>query len=269
MSNMQKLLNVVDFVLRGMFVALWFLLTSFVMLTLAVLSYFLQWPFERTDPTLGYYFARMLGFGALRILRWSVVVENAERLQQFQPCIFVANHQSNFDIITYTALYQKNTVAIGKKELSRVPVFGFFFKAAGNILIDRANSKNALAELKRVQERAQSHQLSIWIFPEGTRNKGSLKLLPFKKGAFHLARGLGVNIVPIVHSPLHLYFDKKNLRFIPTQIKIRVLEPIMASEIQQHYADDLEKLIELVHSRMQHSVSSGEVRCESGAVPQR
>jgi lysophosphatidate acyltransferase len=107
---------------------------------------------------------------------------------------------------------------MAKKELQWAPLLGQYMSLSGAVFVDRSNNKDALKALAaagddmkskgvskifpdRSQTIYQTHftQVSLWVFPEGTRSSSeSPNLLPFKKGAFHLAVQAGVPIVPVV-----------------------------------------------------------------------
>lgn len=113
-----------------------------------------------------------------------------------QNCIYVANHQNNYDIVMAAYVVQPNTVTIGKKSIIWIPLFGQLYWLAGNLLIDRNNSTRAYNTLTNIINSIKKQNISIWVFPEGTRSRG-LGLLPFKTGAFYIAIAAGVPIVPI------------------------------------------------------------------------
>ena len=71
------------------------------------------------------------------LLGWRVTVENRGRLAESAPAVLMATHKSNLDIVVYGELFPRRAVVIGKKEIEKIPVFGWFFRAAGNILLDR------------------------------------------------------------------------------------------------------------------------------------
>ena len=101
-----------------------------------------------------------------------------------QPCVFIANHQHNLDLILSASLVPFKTFGIGKKSIKWLPIFGTAYWLAGNILIDRKNRASALASMREVEKSVQRKGISVWIMPEGTRSKGR-GLLPFqKKGPF-------------------------------------------------------------------------------------
>jgi 1-acyl-sn-glycerol-3-phosphate acyltransferase len=80
-----------------------------------------------------------------------------------------------------------------------MPLFGQLYWLTGNILIDRANRSKAVGTIDQVVTSLKESDVSVWMFPEGTRSRGR-GLLPFKTGAFHAAIGAGLPIIPIVCS---------------------------------------------------------------------
>ena len=135
------------------------------------------------------------------LLGWRVTVEDRAHVADSAPAVLMASHKSNLDIVVYGGLYPKRAVVIGKKEIAKIPVFGWFFRATGNILLDRKDLQSAIASIAAAAARVREEKISVWVFPEGHRNGGPT-LLPFKKGAFHLAIAAQVPIVPIVCTPL-------------------------------------------------------------------
>jgi lysophosphatidate acyltransferase len=82
------------------------------------------------------------------------------------------------------------------------------------IFLDRSNRDSAVASAKKAAEDIHKQQTSVWIFPEGTRgHPREINMLPFKKGAFHMAVQAGVPIVPIVIANYNHLYDSKAKRF--------------------------------------------------------
>jgi 1-acyl-sn-glycerol-3-phosphate acyltransferase len=159
------------------------------------------------------------------------------------PCIYLANHQNNFDLFTHTAAVPKGTVSLGKKSLAWMPFFGQIYWLSGNILIDRKNRHSAFDTMAKTVEKIKSSCLSVWIFPEGTRSRGR-GLLPFKAGAFHTAIAAGVPVVPVIASSQ----SKINLnRWDNGTVIIEMMAPIATAEYEK---SDVKSLSSLVHSRM-------------------
>jgi 1-acyl-sn-glycerol-3-phosphate acyltransferase len=115
------------------------------------------------------------------------------------PCIYLSNHQNNFDLFTHTSAVPTGTVSLGKKSLAWMPLFGQIYWLSGNILIDRNNRNSAFDTMTKTIEKMKKDLLSVWIFPEGTRSRGR-GLLPFKVGAFHTAIAAQVPVVPVLAS---------------------------------------------------------------------
>lgn len=113
--------------------------------------------------------------------------------------VYIANHQNTWDLFTVSAAVTPKVVTVGKKSLLWIPLFGQIYWLTGNILIDRFNRTKAVGTIEQVIRKMKQSDLSVWMFPEGTRSRGR-GLLPFKTGAFHTAVGAGTPIIPIVCS---------------------------------------------------------------------
>ena len=88
---------------------------------------------------------------------------------------------------------------MAKKSLQWTPLLGLYMILAGTVFIERADQKKAIQSLKDAGETMRKRHTSLWIFPEGTRSmREHNDMLPFKKGAFHLAVNAQVPIIPIV-----------------------------------------------------------------------
>jgi len=110
--------------------------------------------------------------------------------------MFIANHTSMVDIMLMLACIKNPFVFVGKKELARIPLFGFFYKRTC-ILVDRSSEKSRKAVFIRAQRRLESG-LSICIFPEGGVPDHNIVLDDFKDGAFRLAINHQIPIVPLI-----------------------------------------------------------------------
>ncbi|MFN2385851.1 MAG: lysophospholipid acyltransferase family protein [Thermoanaerobaculia bacterium] len=172
-----------------------------------------------------YMYGRVFCRGLVRLMGWTIDVAGRERMDAARPCVFVANHQSFLDVVTFGSIFPPRTVSAGKREIGRIPVFGWFYRLSGNLVIDRDHPRGALASLQAAAETIREENLSVWFMPEGHRNTGP-GLLPFKSGAFRLAGAAGVPIVPIVASPLSALADPSQWRARRGTLRVRVLEPV-------------------------------------------
>ena len=109
--------------------------------------------------------------------------------------MFIANHTSMVDIMLMLVSVKNPFVFVGKKELAKIPLFGFFYKRTC-ILVDRNSAKSRHAVFLRAQRRLQQG-LSICIFPEGGVPEEHIILDEFKDGAFRLAINHQIPVVPI------------------------------------------------------------------------
>lgn len=124
------------------------------------------------------------------------------------------------------------------------PLFGQLYVLAKHIRIDRSNPSAAIQSLKEAAHAIVKDNLSLIIFPEGTRSQNG-RLLPFKKGFVHMALQSRLPIVPIVLSGTHRAWRKGSLHIRPAPITVKYLPPISTSDWT---ADKLDDYIKMVHN---------------------
>lgn len=170
-------------------------------------------------------------------LYWGVKFEyeNEERLSPNETSIIIANHQDTQDMFFAESAIRHGTVSLGKWEVIYIPFIGQLFYLAGNIMIKRSNKEKAQKALSLAAKKVVDSNLSLLIFPEGTRNWG--KPLPFKLGAFKLAIEAGVPIQPVCYSLRDKTMDYSKYR--SGTIKIKCLDPISTKGLTQDDAIDL------------------------------
>ncbi|MBV9772992.1 MAG: 1-acyl-sn-glycerol-3-phosphate acyltransferase [Gemmatimonadetes bacterium] len=174
-------------------------------------------------------------------------VTGEHNLHDHRPCIFVGNHQSILDVPILGQVFAPGSVVIAKKELRKIPFFGWLYAVTGNILIDRADNTSAVGRLKEAEEALTERRVAVWIFPEGTRGSETGRMLPFKKGAFYMGIATGAPLVPVVVSPLKPGLDIGARRLRPTHVEVRVLDPIPTAGLTE---DDLPALMRETRRRM-------------------
>src|SRR5512140_1186523 len=114
--------------------------------------------------------ARVYSRAMQRVLGWRIEAEGLERLAQVTPSVVMARHQSNLDVVVYGEIFPRGAIAIGKKELERIPLFGWLWTATGNVLIDRRTVPAAMEAIRAAAEAAKAVGVSVWVAPEGHRN---------------------------------------------------------------------------------------------------
>ena len=146
------------------------------------------------------------------------------RLDPDRPYVFMPNHASMVDIWAVFVAIPSSFRFIAKKQLSRIPLFGWAMSAGRFIFIDRQNPLAARRTMDEAARRIRAGQ-SVVIFPEGTRTRDG-RLGPFKKGGFHLAIDSGAAIVPVaIHGSRELMPRGSALLRAGT-VRVEVGEPI-------------------------------------------
>ncbi|KAK8147976.1 1-acylglycerol-3-phosphate O-acyltransferase [Beauveria asiatica] len=160
-----------------------------------------------------------------------------------RPAVFIGNHQTELDVLMLGAVFPKYCSVTGKRSLKHIPFLGWFMTLSGSIFIDRTNSKDARQAMQGAADEIKARKQSVYMFPEGTRSYSKEPtLLPFKKGAFHLAVQAGVPIVPcVVANYSHLLYPKE-YRFnagTSTDMPCQVLDPIPTKNLTSADVDEL------------------------------
>ena len=142
----------------------------------------------------------LLGMGCPQKIFWE------EKLVKGKSYMLVANHTSMFDIMLMLRISKNPFVFVGKKELVKIPLFGFFYKRVC-IMVDREDSRSRTGVYRRAQRRI-NQGLSICIFPEGGVPEEDVLLDDFKDGAFKMAIAHNIPVVPMT-----FYDNKKRFSF--------------------------------------------------------
>lgn len=226
-------------------VRLLLLAISLVVISVSVCLYCLVRPFRRNTV---FHAARLLG-SLSKIIGLTVEVRVPFSVQELGPVVYICNHQNSYDIFTISNAVQPHTVSIGKKSLKWIPFFGQMYWLTGNILIDRDNRNKAMNTIAQTAKKINDRQLSVWLFPEGTRSNGR-GLLPFKTGAFRTALQAGVPMVPVCASNLHGTI--KLNRWNNGKMIIEFQQPI---ELTDSCRDNMRQLANQVHDQMQQRIA--------------
>jgi 1-acyl-sn-glycerol-3-phosphate acyltransferase len=221
---------------------------------LAVLALLPRYRYE-----ISHIFGRRVSPVALKILGIEVEVRNRERLRTRQPRILLPNHQHNIDIFIIASLLEPKTITVGKRSLRWIPLFGWLFRWTGNLFIDRSTSADAMKVMDEARRQIVDRGLSVVIAPEGTRSHGR-GLLPFKKGAFHLAVGAGLPLQPIAISTFYGKAAHSD------RVIIDILESIPTAGIDRA---EVPNLMATTFAAMQAAIArlDAELSAEHGRVP--
>ncbi|MBU3004020.1 1-acylglycerol-3-phosphate O-acyltransferase [Paraglaciecola arctica] len=224
--------------LRIIAIFFYFLLINLLLILVCVLR-----PFHRDNV----HAAGVLYSSVSSLLGLKLEVRVPDSVKQGGPYVFIANHQNSFDLLTICAAAQKGTVTVGKKSLIWIPIIGQVYWLTGNIMIDRKHSGRAHDTLQDTVQKIQKRRLSVWFFPEGTRSNGR-GLLPFKTGAFRIAKATNEPIVMVTASSLH---NKIKLnRWDNGTLVIQLSEPEFINETQS-----VKYNAEYFHRKMQQQIT--------------
>jgi 1-acyl-sn-glycerol-3-phosphate acyltransferase len=153
------------------------------------------WTFMTGKVGFLYFIGMGLAHWAARIAGAKIKLVGFENIDPAGTYIFMSNHVSNLDPPVLVPLIPRRTSVLAKKEIWRIPILGKALDLAEIVPVERSNRDAAMQSIRRAGEVMQ-HGINMTIYPEGTRSPDG-RLLPFKKGPFHLASETGFPIVPV------------------------------------------------------------------------
>ena len=168
----------------------------------------------------------------LKIAGVRITVEGRENIPQGQAVMYVGNHRGYFDILTGYVTVPDLMGFVAKKEMLRYPLLRTWMKYVNCLFLDRKNIKEGLKTILSAIAQIKEG-VSVWIFPEGTRNEnGLLELLEFHEGSMKIAEKSGCPIVPVAIKGTAEIFEE-HIPFIrPGRVVIRYGEPFYIKELE-------------------------------------
>jgi 1-acyl-sn-glycerol-3-phosphate acyltransferase len=174
-----------------------------------------------------------------------IELHGLDKIDFSKSYVFAGNHQSHIDVVSVFSILPLTVRYIAKKELFRIPIFGWAMAASGTIQVDRSNREKAIKSIEQAGESIRNG-VSVILFPEGTRSDDG-EIHAFKKGAFVLATKSGVPVVPISISGTRKILEKHSLKLKPGTVKIVISDPIESSnyklEEREKFANDVRQVI--------------------------
>jgi 1-acyl-sn-glycerol-3-phosphate acyltransferase len=153
------------------------------------------WTFITGKVNFLYWAGMGLAFRGARLTGAKVKLVGRDKIDPAGTYIFMSNHASNLDPPLLVPLIPGRTSVLAKKEIWRIPILSKALDLAEIVPVERSNREAAVQSIRRAGEVMQ-HHIHMTIFPEGTRSPDG-RLMPFKKGPFHLAAENGFPIVPV------------------------------------------------------------------------
>jgi 1-acyl-sn-glycerol-3-phosphate acyltransferase len=215
-----------------------------VYLTSLILAYvlcFKRWPDRWIQRGI-----RFWGKSSLAILGIRVELANTSTIETRTARVLIVNHQSTLDLLWGATIYPPAPLAIGKKEVLWIPLLNLAWWGLDFIRIDRKNRTKALKSLEHVAETVKKGSRTLVIAPEGTRSADG-QLLPFKKGAFHIALQAQVPVCPVVVAGAARLMPKHRFVAYPGVIRLKFLEPLHPDDVTE---DTLDAWIEGIREKM-------------------
>jgi 1-acyl-sn-glycerol-3-phosphate acyltransferase len=195
--------------------------------------------------------ARKWAQSGLRMNGSSIDLVGLENIPQTGGVLFVANHQSNFDIPIFVGHVPRDKGFIAKLELLKVPTFSRWMKYIGCIFIDRKDPRQSLAAITEAAERLKAGH-SIVIFPEGTRSADGT-VAPFKAGGFRLGLKAGVPIVPVTISGSKNIMPKGTLIIRSAKVKVVISPPLLWDDYKEMDSNQIsEKVRNVIISNLEY-----------------
>ena len=201
--------------------------------------------------TLYHYLAKIFPGGILLITGVRVKVTGLGNIDRKAVYVFASNHSSQLDITALQWGVPNRLSMIFKKELARIPFFGWQLYLGPYVVVDRKDPQAAMKSLQRAKWVMDKKKISVLVFPEGTRSETG-EVQSFKRGAFYLAAHSGYPIVPITingtkkimpkgtfklkRGTVYLHFDKPiptdNIKSKPDEIALmeKVREIIISNQ---------------------------------------
>jgi 1-acyl-sn-glycerol-3-phosphate acyltransferase len=183
------------------------------------------------------------------------VVLGREKIDPNGVYVYVSNHQSLIDVAiiwTHIGTRRRRVAYLVKKEIAKVPVLGYGVRKIGMILVDRKNRESAIAAARQATESLRRGR-SFGVFVEGTRTRDG-RVLPFKKGAFHMAIDAGVPIVPVSIDGAFEAMPPGSLRLKSVPVRVVIHDPIPTTDLT---SDDVEALAERARRVVASEVKAG------------
>ena len=171
----------------------------------------------------------------------TIIVKGIENIPATGGVLFVANHQSNFDIPILIGFIPRDKGFIAKLELLKVPAFSRWMRYIGCVFIDRNDARQSLSAMAQAVERLKNGH-SLVVFPEGTRSKDGT-VGQFKPGSLKLAMKARVPIVPVTISGSLNIMPKGRSVIKSAIVEVIVSPPIILDEFPEMDSNDITKKV--------------------------
>ena len=225
--------------IRTVLILLWVVLATIFFGAIAISVSF----FTRTGNPV-HIVARTWARSILMFSRFPVRVNGLSNIEPDKSYVYMANHQSNFDIPVLLGYLPVQFRWLAKAELFKIWGFGRAMRGAGYVKIDRFNQESAFESINEAAQKMKNG-VSVMIFPEGTRSiDGRIK--SFKKGGFVMALDSGVPIVPVIIKGTWPIMAKSSLRINHGEVEMEIAKPIDTTGYSRETKEELMEKVRTV-----------------------
>jgi 1-acyl-sn-glycerol-3-phosphate acyltransferase len=214
------------------FVPILTLSTLFFGFIAVLLTFFLN---PKTVSLMGVIWSRLNSFFTPMFVK----VVGRENIDTKQSYIVASNHQSHFDIFVLYGWLGVDFKWVMKQELRKIPALGIACERIGHIYIDRSNHAAAVASLNAAREKLVNGTSALF-FPEGTRSRTG-EMLEYKKGAFKMAIGTNLPILPITIIGTRKILPADTLNLFPGRVTMIIHKPI---DVTGYSDDNIQELMQ-------------------------
>ncbi|MGH4052418.1 MAG: lysophospholipid acyltransferase family protein [Clostridium sp.] len=200
---------------------------------------------EEADTQLGVIATNWSKF-IIKIAGLNLTVVGKENIPN-EACLFVGNHQSNFDIPVILSNMNRITGAVAKKEMEKIPILSYWMREIHCVFMDRGNPREALKSISEGVENLKNGY-SMLIFPEGTRSKSN-NMGEFKKGSMRLAIKAGVPIVPVTIYDTYKAMEGNNGKIKKANAKLIIDKPIYLAEMSKQEKANISDVVQSIIQR--------------------
>ena len=191
----------------------------------------------------GYYPGVIWGRFVCTVALLRIKINRNKNLDKNQSYVFVANHQSAFDIFLIYGYLGHNFKWLMKQSLKKMPLVGFASDKAGHVFVDSTTRKGIVDTMRKTKETLKDGMSTV-VFPEGHRSPDG-KMAEFKKGAFQTALSLKLPIVPLTIDGAYKVLPIHSWIMNPVKITLTFHDPIETANLK---SDDLPELIDKVYA---------------------
>ena len=207
---------------------------------------FVLWLIGKKKPSIKDKASRAIIYRAFGVVRFiagtKLVVLGKDNIPTDSAVLYVGNHRSYFDIILSYISVPGITGFIAKKEMNRYPLLRGWMRYIHCLFLDRDDIRQGMQTILTGIEKVKSG-ISIFVFPEGTRNKSDDEFLPFKAGSLKIAEKSGCPIVPVAINNSDEVFEKHLPRIYKTTVVIEFAPPIYPNQLNKEARKELPETV--------------------------